>query len=142
MIVNNFINYNRFASNKIIGANYKTSVYFQNTLSEFFSNELLSNDNSFTLYSDLNNQLLSSQNCAICKEKIEDATQSVNDEITENIEEAKDIFTICFECANKEECEHYQKMINGDESVQGNAVFSPIRTSKSFHKNEVTMQEQ
>ena len=143
MIINNLTNYNLFVSNENIrAANNKMPMFFQNALSYILSRkELASNDNSLTLYSDFN-KLPSSQNCAIDKEKTEEATQNKNDKIAENEEEAKDIFTICFECENKEECEHYQKMINGDESVKGNAVFSPMKTSKSFHKNEVTLQEQ
>lgn len=143
MVINNLANYNLFLSNENSRAiNNKTPMFFQNALSDIVSKkELASNDNSLTLYSDFDKPP-SSQNCAIDKEKTEEAAQNENDKIEENEEEAKDIFTICFECENKEECEHYQKMINGDESVKGNAVFSPIKTSKSFHKNEVTLQKQ
>lgn len=143
MIINNLANYKYFVSNENSRTiKNKAQSFSQILISDFLAKkELSNNDNSLTLCYDLN-RLSSTQNCAIGKEKNEDATQNTNDKITENVEEAKDIFTICFECENKEECEHYQKMINGDESVKGNAVFSPIKTSKSFHKNKVTEQEQ
>ena len=143
MIINNPINYNIFVNiTNIRAADNKPQMLFQNELSSILSGkESASNDNSSTLQSDLNNFPLP-QNCAIDKERTEEADQNKNDTIAEDEEKAKDMFTICFECANKEECEHYQKMINGDESVKGNAVFSPIKTSRAFHKNEVTFQNQ
>lgn len=143
MIISNSTNYKHFVSNENSGTIKNIAQgFFQTIISEFLSEKGLSNnDNSLTLCSDLNKPS-SAQNCAIGKEKTEDDTENANNKNTENVEEAKDIFTICFECANKEECEHYQKMINGDNSVKGNAVFSPINTSKSFHKNDVALQEQ
>ncbi len=143
MIISNLTNYKPFVSNENSRAtNNITPVLFQNALSDIVSKkELASNDNTLALCTDFN-KFPPSQSCAMGKEKTENATQNENNEIAENEEKAKDIFTICFECENKEECEHYQKMINGDENVEGNAIFLPKKTSKFFHKNEVILQEQ
>lgn len=144
MIISNSVNYNRFVSNESGRAvSDMAQAFFQNVLSGIASeNEPAGNENSLASYFEPNKPP-SSQNCVIDKEKAEARTE--NDKITETEEQAKDIFTICFECEDKEECEHYRKMIEGSGALEENAVFLPKISNKAFRmnkKNETLLQEQ
>lgn len=112
------------------GNNNKTSMFFKNTLNDILlGKELVSKDYSLATCSNFDSPT-SSQNCSINKEKI-----------TEN-EEAKDIFAICYECEDREECEHYQKMIEGNSDTEKNVIFLPSKTNKPFHKSETLLQKE